>query len=105
VTAGKREEAVLVVIAVVLFAALMLFAGPQKISGPHPVGPGPSAAEATQWPLASGWWCWPPNLTPGPHASRVGGPRERPCYQPEVDHWIYGKPWPGDLNNDGVIDD
>jgi hypothetical protein len=42
---------------------------------------------------------------PRPSRSRVRGPRGRPCYQPEVDHWVYGKPWPDDANNDGVVDE
>jgi hypothetical protein len=104
--AGRWASAIVLVI--VALISLDLIGGmllPQQVKGNHGVPNESPAAEVTQWPLAAGWWCWPAPLTPGPHSSRVGGPRERQCFQPEVDHLVYGKPWPGEANNDGVIDD
>jgi hypothetical protein len=60
-------------------------------------------------PSASGWWCWHNDVPgvksaalPDPHPSPLGS--DRPCTQAEVDHLVYGKPWPDDQNNDGVVD-
>jgi hypothetical protein len=47
----------------------------------------------TPWPVASGWWCFSPPEAPQPHRDRHGR-AERPCTVPEVDHWIFDKPWP-----------
>jgi hypothetical protein len=67
------------------------------------VDPGASVSPTpSPWPVASGWWC-PKGGVPQPYPSYQPGFRR--CSQAEVDHVIYGKPWPGDCNNNGVIDD
>ena len=46
------------------------------------------------WPKASGWVCVIGEDPVTPRRGEASGPNQRVCAQPQVDHAIYGKPWP-----------